>query len=79
MLLMVWRIIQGMEIKDVELSYSRQHSFQLSVTLESPYGETDPPYSSTNIQDFSLFRHVGTMEVRGRPVFDGFYPLKLRG
>ena len=78
MLLMVWRIMQGMEIKTVELSYARQRSFQLSVTLESPYGEEDQPYVSTSIQDFALFRHIGTLEISGGPVFDGFYPLKIR-
>jgi len=25
-----------------------------------------------------LFRHIGIMEVDGRPVFDGFYALKLK-
>ena len=79
MLLMVWRIIQGMEIKDIQLGYHRQDSFRLRVVLESPYGNSEETYESENIQDFVLIRHVGIMEISGKPVFDGFYPLKVRG
>jgi hypothetical protein len=79
MLLMAWRIIQGMEIKDVRITYLRQEAFEASVVLESPYGEEDPHYKSSNIQDFGLFRHIGILEISGRPVFDGFYPLRLKG
>jgi hypothetical protein len=79
MLLMVWRIIQVMEIKDVQLSYLRQRSFLLRVILESPHGEEDEPYESDKISDFALFRHIGIMEIGNSPVFDGFYPLRVRG
>jgi hypothetical protein len=78
MLLMVWRVIQGMEVKQIRLSYRRQDVFDVQVILESPYGEEDEPYHSTNIHDFALFRHIGILEISGRPVFDGFYPLRLR-
>ena len=79
MLLMVWRILQGMDIKTVELQYARQDSFRLGVILESPYGEEDAPYSSDNISDFALFRHIGILEIGDQPVFDGFYALTVRG
>jgi hypothetical protein len=78
MLLMVWRIIQGMEIKDITLNYERQKTFVVQVTLESPYGDEDEVYESNKIQDFALFRHVGIIEIGDKPVFDGFYPLKVR-
>jgi hypothetical protein len=78
MLLMVWRIIQGMEIKDVRIAYRRQQTFEVTVILESPYGEEDAPYTSSDINDFSLFRHIGILEICGRPVFDGFYALRLQ-
>lgn len=78
MLLMVWRIIQGMEIKEIQASYHRQRDFRLSVTLESPDGGEDEIYESEHIQDFALFRHVGILEISGKPVFDGFYPLRVR-
>ncbi len=78
MLLMVWRIIEGMEIKDVELHYERQENFVVRVTLESIDGGANEVYESKNIQDFALFRHIGIIEIGNKPVLDGFYPLKLR-
>ena len=78
MLLMVWRIIQGMEIKDIQLSYQRQQAFEVHVVLQSPYGGEDAPYISSNINDFALLRQIGVHEISGRPVFDGFYALKVR-
>ena len=77
MLLMAWRIIQGMSVKNVEINYTRERSFEASVVLESPDGVPDPPYKTTRIHDFALFRHVGIIEISGRPVFDGFYPLRV--
>lgn len=77
MLLMVWRILQGMEVKSIRVEYQRQDSFELQVVLESPSGEVDPMYRSGDIHDFALFRHIGIMEIGGRPVLDGFYPLKI--
>ncbi len=78
MLLMAWRIIQGMEIKNIQMDYHRQHHFQMRVILESSYGEEDELYESSVIQDFTAFRHIGIMEISGKPVFDGFYPLKVK-
>ncbi|RLS36684.1 MAG: hypothetical protein DWH82_12800 [Planctomycetota bacterium] len=75
-LLMAWRIIQGMKIKSVLLNYQRQESFAMQVTLQSPYGDGDEKYSSDKIQDFAVFRHIGTMEVSNSPVFEGFYALR---
>lgn len=79
MLLMVWRVIQGMEIKSIQLAYEHRQSFEVTVILESRYGGEDAPYRSTNINDFALLRHIGVLEVSGRPVFDGFYPLRVKG
>jgi len=77
MLLMVWRIIQGMEIKEITLSYHRQKDFQVNVILESPAGDVDAPYVSSNIRDFALIRHFGIMKVNENPIFDGFYALRV--
>ena len=79
MLLMVWRLIEGMEIKEIEVAFHRQESFSARVVLQSPCGGDDETYSTSNIHDFALFRHIGAFEVAGRPVFDGFYALKAQG
>jgi hypothetical protein len=78
MLLMVWRIMQGIEIKDIRIGYRRQQEFNVTVILESPFGEEDKPYTSTDINDFTLLRHIGAFEISGQPVLDGFYPLRLK-
>jgi len=77
MLLMAWRIMQGMEIKEVQLSYHWQQDFHVRVVLVSPHGEEDLPYESSDINDFAIFRHIGVLQIDDRPVFDGFYPLRL--
>jgi hypothetical protein len=76
MLLMVWRIMQGMEIEEVRFSYRRHHEFHVFVVLVSPSGEADAPYESSDINDFAIFRHIGVLQINNRPVFDGFYPLR---
>ncbi len=78
MLLLVWRIMQGMEIREVQVGYRRQQDFRMTVVLESPYGVEEGPYTSININDFTLFRHIGVLEIGSKPVFDGFYALRLR-
>ena len=78
MLLMAWRIIQGMNVQEVQVTYFRQRQFEVHVVLEAPNGETDPPYISSRIHDFALLRHIGIIEISGTPVLDGFYALQVR-
>ncbi len=78
MLLMAWRILEGMEIKEVQLAYRQREMFHVRVVLQSPYdGSQDAPYESSNIHDFALLRHFTVGESGGRPVFDGFYALRV--
>ncbi len=77
MLVMAWRIIQGMEVKTIQFSFDRHKIFHIEIHLESPYGETDQPYKSDYFSDFKILRHIGMIEIDDRPVFDGFYPLRL--
>jgi hypothetical protein len=76
MLLMVWRIMQGMLIKKVNIDYTMDSHFFISVTLESPYGEEDAPYESTQINDGVLLRHFGIIEINSLPRYDGFYAIR---
>jgi len=78
LLLMVWRILQGMEIERVEMSYTLEDRFFLEVTLRSPYGDPAERYQSDSIDDAALIRHFGIMKMNGRPVFDGFYASEPR-
>lgn len=81
MLVMVWRILQGLRIHQVEMMYREQQQFRLVVVLVRPVvlpndqAEHDEPYTSEDIQDAALVRHFGITTVNDKPVFDGFFPL----
>jgi hypothetical protein len=75
MLAMVWRLLQGMEVGEVEMKYTLQKQFMLRVKLLSPDDGRVESYASDDIDDATVFRHLGIMKMDGRPVFDGFYPV----
>ena len=79
LLVMVWRILQGMNIAEVRLEYASQQAFQMAVRLTSSYedGAEDEVYESEDINDAVILRHLGIMKMNGAPVFDGFYPLNV--
>jgi hypothetical protein len=80
MLLMVWRILEGLSIREVTMSYREQESFTLNITLARPGEEEDEleAYRSNDINDAALLRHFGITTVDGRPLFDGFFPRRER-
>jgi hypothetical protein len=77
-LVMVWRIIQGMNIAELTLHYLSEQSFNMTVRLSSPYdGGGEETYESQDIDDAVILRHLSVMKMDEKPVFDGFYPLQL--
>jgi hypothetical protein len=80
MLVMVWRVIQGLNIREVEMHYREQQAFSLVVVLARPGAEQDDleRYDSADINDAALVRHFGITTVDGRPLFDGFFPLRQK-
>jgi hypothetical protein len=78
-LLMVWRILQGMNIAEIRMNYLDQQEFTLYVRLSSPYESGDDEvYESHDIDDAVVLRHLGTMKIGDAPIFDGFYGLRLK-
>ena len=79
MLVMVWRIFQGWKISRVSMQYDEDQAvFRLEVALaNSPYDTQEEIYESTDIGDAALLRHFGIMTMDDKPIFDGFYALKL--
>jgi hypothetical protein len=81
MLVMVWRVLQGLSIREVDMNYRERDSFRLSFTLARP-GDSGQDqletYESTDIGDAALLRHLGVTKVGGKPLFDGFYALRLQ-
>jgi hypothetical protein len=79
MLLMAWRAIRGAEIRDVRLDFRRSRSCDFVVVLRDAEADgRDEIYESDNIEDAALLRHFGIARIDGRPVFDGFWPLRIR-
>ncbi len=78
MLVMVWRILQGLSIREVVMNYREREAFSLTVTLARPGQgqEASEEYCSQDIFDAALVRHFGIAAISGRPLFDGFYPLR---
>jgi hypothetical protein len=78
MLLMVWRILQGRSIREVTMNYLEQDRFSLDVTLALPGQSPDEcdRYHTEDIKDAALLRHFGITTVDGRPLFEGFFPLR---
>ena len=81
MLVMVWRILQGMAVAGMELEYQADASrFRLCVRLSPPHQPDQlEEYESTDINDAVVLRHLGILKMDDRPVFDGFYALNLAG
>ncbi|MEO6812231.1 MAG: hypothetical protein ABI353_24245 [Isosphaeraceae bacterium] len=80
MLLMVWRILQGLSIREVTMTYVEVEAFSLVVTLARPGQDQEEleTYSSDKINDATLLRHFGITTVDGRPLFDGFLPMRKK-
>ena len=79
MLVMVCGTITGLSIREVTMTYRERQSFDLRVVLARQ--EDDPnqleSYHSDDINDAALLRHLGIAAIGGKPLFDGFFPLRL--
>jgi hypothetical protein len=75
-LVMVWRILLGMNIAELTLNYLSEQSFNMTVRLSSQ-GGGDEIYESHDIDDAVILRHLSVMKMDNKPIFDGFYPLNL--
>jgi hypothetical protein len=79
-LVMVWRILQGMNVSKLTVEYQSEQRFKMSVEL-SPLNDSDgeqESYESEKIEDAVILRHFGIMKRDGAPIFDGFFPLNLQ-
>lgn len=77
MLVMAWRILQGIDVALVDLQYEMRARFNLRVTLRNSYDGRDEMYESNNINDAAMLRHFGITTIDNAPLFDGFFPLRL--
>jgi hypothetical protein len=80
MLLMVWRVLQGLNIREAQMSYRELEAFSLSVTLARADDEQEEleTYSTHDINDAALLRNFGITTIDGHPLFDGFFPTRKK-
>ena len=78
MLVMSWRILLGMTIAKVSMDYTLSSQFSLRFVLESTYDETEE-YQSDDMDDSALLRHFAVIKIENKPMFDGLYPLTVKG
>jgi hypothetical protein len=76
MLVMVWKILQGLNVQEVKMAYRMRESFELVIVLAVPGGQQNAleTYRSTDIFDVRLLRHFGIATAGNRPSFNGFFP-----
>ncbi len=77
MLVMIWRVLQGMRVQALDMTYREQATFRLCCVLNSPYEDKPEVYESSDIVDAMLLRHLGIIEMDKGPVFEGFYPVRF--
>ena len=79
-LVMVWRILQGMGVAAIRMEYDADGAFHLYVRLSSHRvgGTPGEEYESSNIDDSVVLRHLGRVKMGDKGIFDGFYALNLK-
>jgi len=78
-LVLVWRILQGIEIVAIRMEYDAAGLFHLYVKLASSNADGTPEeYESNDIDDSVVLRHLGTLKMGSQGAFDGFYPMNLQ-
>jgi hypothetical protein len=75
MLVMVWRVLQGIEISEIQMEYRENAPFRLRIRLSSSNDDRPELYESSDIDDAAVLRHLGTMKLGDNGLFDGFYAL----
>jgi hypothetical protein len=76
LLIMVWRVLHGHKIMQLEISYQAAERFVLRIALGPPITDEDT-YISQDIRDTKLVSHIKKFSLNGAPVFDGFFPLQI--
>lgn len=76
MLVMVWRVLQGIPLAAMRMDYDAAGLFRLHVRLTPTSGPAEE-YESDDIDDAVVLRHFGIMKLEDQGVFDGFYALNL--
>jgi hypothetical protein len=72
MKVMIWRILLGCEIAEVEFKYTLDQAPSLRITLQTPDGQRET-YSGKSVWDFKVLRHFGASSRDDRLILQGYY------
>lgn len=72
MKIMIWRFLLGGEISELEFRYKVRAGSSFRVLLVSPFGEGEA-YTSEDLSDFRVLRHVGLIGAGARSTLQGYY------
>jgi hypothetical protein len=77
---MVLRLVQGASIQKLGFNYEQKLHVKLSLTLQKDEITKEPSsdqYESTRLWDVDVLRHIGHLEISGRPVLEGYYAFRI--
>ena len=79
MLVMMWLVLLGSTIEELEYKYERKQLSQLTVKLRLPDHITDvtPPFVSDEHWDFNVLKLAGTSKTGDKPTIESFYSLRI--
>jgi hypothetical protein len=75
MKIMIWRILLGCEIQQVQFLYQAETAADLNIVLQMP-GAEEESYRGSKYTDFRVLRHFGVTGANGRLILQGYYALK---
>lgn len=70
---MVYCVLRGMTIKDIEFSYKLKQRVDLAVVLQNEITGEELTFKSDRVWDVEILRHLGIMTMGNRPIIHGFY------
>ena len=77
MQIMVWEILLGCEIRSLDCSYDAESGATIRVVLNNlERSRPNDEFTSANLYDFRVFRHLGLDAVNGQPRLNGYYALR---
>lgn len=72
---MIYCVLDGASIKSLRYVYDAEQKSELAVEIEYPSGER-ATFTSDDLWDAEVLRHLGLMKASGRPVVDGYYAFR---
>lgn len=77
MLAMMWMVMLGADIEEIQYSYARRRTSHLVVRVRPPNGETTITFESTEHWDTAVIKLAGLAKSDEYPMIDDFYALRI--